>query len=79
MGKYLAIAAGLISMAGGVFLVLYVWTREFYELIFGIIPPFLFFSGLIALIAAISSIKDTKRTRRLEEETVEETPQEVKE
>jgi 4-hydroxybenzoate polyprenyltransferase len=69
MGKYLAIAGGLISMACGIFLVLFVWWREFYELIFGIIPPLLFFGGLIALIAGISSIKDAKRTKKLKEET----------
>ena len=73
MGKFLAILGGLIAMAGGVVLVLFVWRREFFELVFGCIPPILFFGGLIALIAGISSIKDAKRARELEEETREET------
>lgn len=72
MGKYLAVFLGLITMAGGVLLVLLVWPKEFYELVFGCIPPLLFFGGLIALIAGISSIKDAKRTKQLEEEAAEE-------
>ena len=69
MGRYLAILGGLISMICGVILVLFVWWREFYELIFGIIPPFLFFAGLIAIVAGITSLKDAKRTEKLEKET----------
>ena len=69
MGKALAIFGGLIAMAGGVVLALFVWWQEFYELIFGCIPPILFFGGMIALIAGISSIKDARRTKKLEEET----------
>ncbi len=72
MGKVLAIIGGIIAMAGGVVLVIFVWWREFYELIFGCIPPLLFFGGLIALIAGISSIKDAMRTKKLEEETKKE-------
>ncbi|MGB8951450.1 MAG: hypothetical protein WCC06_02110 [Candidatus Aminicenantales bacterium] len=72
MGKYVAILGGLIAMAGGVILAVFVWWREFYELIFGFVPPILFFGGLIALIAGISSIKDALRTKKLEEETKEE-------
>ncbi len=72
MGKVLAIVVGLIAMAGGVVLVIFVWWREFYELIFGCIPPLLFFGGLIALIAGISSIKDAMRTKKLEQETKKE-------
>jgi len=72
MGKVLAILGGLIAMAGGVVLVIFVWPQEFYELVFGCIPPVLFFGGLIAFIAGISSIKDAKRTKKLEEETEEE-------
>lgn len=79
MGKYLAILGGLISMAGGVILVIFVWWREFYELVFGAIPPLLFFGGLIAFIAGISSIKDAIRTKKLEEETEEIQPEEKKE
>jgi len=67
MGKYLAIIAGLVAMAVGVWLVV-VWWRPFYELVLGCIPPVLFFGGLIALIAGISSIKDAARTKKLEEE-----------
>lgn len=72
MGKFLAILIGLIAMAGGVYLAVFVWWREFYELIFGFIPILLFFIGLIAFIAGISSIKDAKRTKKLEAETLEE-------
>jgi hypothetical protein len=72
MGKFLAIFGGLIAMAGGLFLVIFVWWRQFYELVFGCVPPILFFGGLIALIAGISSIKDAARTRKLEEETKQE-------
>ena len=72
MGKVLAILGGLIAMAGGVVLVILVWPKEFYELVFGCIPPVLFFGGLIAFIAGISSIKDAMRTKKLEEETEEE-------
>lgn len=72
MGKVLAILGGLIAMAGGVVLVILVWWEEFYELVFGCIPPVLFFGGLIAFIAGISSIKDAMRTKKLEEETEEE-------
>jgi hypothetical protein len=74
MGKALAIVGGLIAMAGGVVLAIFVWWQEFYELIFGCIPPILFFGGLIALIAGISSIKDAMRTKKLEEDTQEEEP-----
>ena len=77
MGKFLAILGGLIAMAGGVILVVYVWWQEFYELVFGCIPPFLFFGGLIAFIAGISGIKDARRTKKLEEETAEEVKEEV--
>lgn len=79
MGKALAIIGGLIAMAGGIILAIFVWWHEFYELIFGCIPPILFFGGLIALIAGISSIKDAMRTKKLEEETKEEAKEEEKE
>ncbi len=75
MGKYLAIIGGLIAMAAGVVLVAFVWWREFIALVFGFIPPVLFFGGLIALIAGISSIKDAMRTKKLEEETKEAKPE----
>ena len=71
MGKYIAVLVGLIAMAAGVILVILVWWREFRELVFGFIPPILFFGGLIALIAGISSIKDAQRTKKLEAETEE--------
>ena len=79
MGKVLALLGGLIAMAGGVVLVIFVWPQEFYELVFGCIPPVLFFGGLIAFIAGISSIKDAMRTKNLEEETEEEEEEEKKE
>lgn len=76
MGKYLAVLIGLLAMVGGILLVVFVWWREFYELVFGCIPPLLFFGGLIALIAGISSVKDAKRTQQLEEEAAEEEEEE---
>jgi len=74
MGKVLAILGGLIAMAGAFVLLFLVegWSQYFYELVFGCIPPVLFFGGLIAFIAGISSIKDAMRTKKLEEETEEE-------
>jgi uncharacterized membrane protein len=79
MGKFLAILIGLIAMAGGVYLAIFVWWREFYELVFGMIPPLLFFIGLIAFIAGISSIKDAIRTKKLQEGTPEEPEKEGEE
>ena len=78
MGKYLAVLGGLVAMAAGLVLVIFVWWREFYQLVFGFIPPVLFFGGLIALIAGISSIKDAQRTKKLEEETSEKKEEEKK-
>ena len=78
MGKALAILGGLIAMAAGVYLVIFLWWEEFYELVFGCIPPILFFGGLIALIAGISGIKDAMRTKKLEEETKAEEKEEEK-
>jgi len=72
MGKYLAVLGGLIAMAAGLVLVIFVWWRQFIQLVFGFIPPILFFGGLIALIAGISSIKDAQRTKKLEAETAQE-------
>lgn len=71
MGKFVVIIGGLIAMAGGVYLAIFVWWREFYELVFGSIPPLLLLGGLVALIAGISSIKDKKRIQKLEEELPE--------
>ncbi|MCX8159311.1 MAG: hypothetical protein N3G18_00075 [Candidatus Saccharicenans sp.] len=68
MGKYLAIFLGIVAMIAGLYLVIFVWWREFYELVFGFIPPILFFGGLIAIIAGISSIKDSIRQKKLEAE-----------
>jgi len=79
MGKFLAILIGLVAMAGGVYLAIFLWWREFYELVFGMIPPLLFFIGVIAFIAGISSIKDAIRTKKLEEETKKEKEEETKE
>jgi Na+/H+-dicarboxylate symporter len=78
MGKFLAVFGGLIAMAAGLVLVIFVWCREFCQLVFGFIPPVLFFGGLIALIAGISSIKDAQRTKKLEEETSEKKEEEKK-
>lgn len=71
MGRFVVIIGGLIAMAGGVYLAIFVWWREFYELVFGSIPPLLLLGGLVALIAGISSIKDKKRIKKLEEELPE--------
>ncbi len=71
MGKYLAVLGGLIAMAAGLILVVFVWWKDFIHLVFGFIPPILFLSGLIALIAGISSFKDAQRTKKLEEEVLE--------
>jgi hypothetical protein len=77
MGKMLAIVIGLVMMVGGVYLAVFVWWEEFLELIFGSIPPILFFVGLIAFIAGISSIKDAKRAKGLDEEALSSRPDEV--
>jgi hypothetical protein len=76
MGKVLAILGGLVSMAAGIYLVILVWPQKFIDLVFGCIPPVLFFAGLIALIAGISGIKDAARTKKLEEENKEEVKEE---
>ncbi len=77
MGKVLAILGGLVAMAAGVYLVILVWPQQFIDLVFGCIPPVLFFGGLIALIAGISGIKDAARTKKLEAETKEEVKEEA--
>ena len=77
MGKVLAILGGLVAMAAGVYLVILVWPQKFIDLVFGCIPPVLFFGGLIALIAGMSGIKDAARTKKLEEETKEEVKEEA--
>ena len=46
MGKFLAILFGLIAVAGGAWLAVAVWWQEFYELVFGFIPPILFSRNL---------------------------------
>jgi hypothetical protein len=75
MGKLFAIICGLILMAGSVWLAIFVWWKEFRELVLGSIPPFLFLVGLIVFIAGISSIKDAQRIKRLQEETAIEKPE----
>ena len=73
MGKYIAVLGGLIAMAGGLVLLVLVpaFWQAFRQVVFGFIPPILFFGGLIGLIAGISSIKDAQRTKKLEQETAE--------
>jgi len=68
MSKYLAIFLGIVAMIAGLYLVIFIWWRQFYDLVFGFIPPILFFGGLIAIIAGISSIKDSIRQKKLEAE-----------
>ncbi len=70
MGKFIAVIGGLVAMAGGLALLIFsprFWSA-FVQVVFGFIPPILFFGGFIGLIAGISSIKDAKRTKRLEQE-----------
>lgn len=74
MGKVLSILLGLIAMAGGIYLVVAVWWIQFKNLVFGFIPPILFFGGLIAFIAGISSLKNSAKS----DETVEEQKEEEK-
>ena len=69
MGKLFAIICGLVLMAGSVWLAIFVWLKEFRELVMGSIPPILFLAGLIVFIAGISSIKDARRIKNLQEET----------
>ncbi len=69
MGKLFAIICGLIFMAGSVWLAIFIWWKEFRELVLGSLPPLLFLVGLIVFIAGISSIKDAQRIKRLQEET----------
>jgi hypothetical protein len=72
MGKVMAVFLGLISMAGGVVLILFVWGPLVRDLIFACIPLILLFGGLVAFIAGISSLKDAARAKQLEEESEEE-------
>lgn len=72
MGKIMAVFLGLISMAGGVVLILFIWGPLVRDLIFACIPLILLFGGLVAFIAGISSLKDAARARQLEEESEEE-------
>ena len=74
MGKLIAIICGLILMAGSAWLAIFVWWKEFRELVLGSIPPILFLAGLIVFIAGISSIKDALRIKKLQEETSSEEP-----
>jgi len=71
MGKVLAILLGLVAMAGGVYLVAAVWWVQFKTVVFGFIPPILFFGGLIAFIAGLSSLKDSSKAAEIEEEKEE--------
>ena len=75
MGKMSIVLIGLVMMVGGMYLAIYVWWEEFHELVFGSIPPILFFVGIIAFIAGISSIKDAKRAKSLDEEVLTSIPE----
>ena len=72
MGKVMAILLGLMAMAGGVILILFLWGPLVLDLILACIPLILLFGGLIAFIAGVSSLKDAARARNLELETGEE-------
>ena len=71
MGRFLAVLLGLVAMAAGLILIIVSETfrTAFIQVVFGFIPPFLFFGGLVALVAGLSSIKDSKRIKKLEQET----------
>jgi hypothetical protein len=58
-----------------VWLTIFVWWKEFRELVLGSIPPLLFLVGLIVFIAGISSIKDAQRIKKLQENTTIEEPE----
>ncbi len=70
MGRFLAVLLGLVAMAAGLVLVIVSETfrTAFIQVVFGFIPPFLFFGGLIAFVAGISSIKDAQRIKKLGQE-----------
>jgi len=72
MGKVMAVLLGMVAMAGGVFLIMFLWGPLVLNLILACIPLILLFGGLIAFIAGISSLKDAARAKNLEEETEEE-------
>jgi len=72
MGKVMAVLLGLAAMAGGVFLIMFLWGPLVLDLILACIPLILLFGGLIAFIAGVSSLKDAARAKNLEEETEEE-------
>jgi succinate-acetate transporter protein len=71
MGRFLAVLLGFVAMAAGLILVIVSETfrTAFIQVVFGFIPPFLFFGGLIALVAGLSSIKDAQRIKKLGQET----------
>jgi len=71
MGRFLAVLLGFAAMAAGLVLIIVSETfrTAFIQVVFGFIPPFLFFGGLVALVAGLSSIKDSKRIKKLEQET----------
>ena len=71
MGRFLAVLLGFVAMAAGLVLIIVSETfrTAFIQVVFGFIPPFLFFGGLIALVAGLSSIKDAKRIKKLGQET----------
>jgi len=71
MGRILAVLLGLVAMAAGLVLIIVSETfrTAFIQVVFGFIPPFLFFGGLIAFIAGLSSIKDAQRMKKLGQET----------
>ena len=68
MEKFLAVFFGLVSMAGGVLLVIFVWGPLVLNFVLACIPLVLFFGGMIAFLAGISSMKDASRVKKLEEE-----------
>ncbi|MDH4198219.1 MAG: hypothetical protein OEW05_12460 [Candidatus Aminicenantes bacterium] len=71
MGRFLAVLLGFVAMAAGLVLIIVSETfrTAFIQVVFGFIPPFLFFGGLIALVAGFSSIKDAQRIKKLGQET----------
>jgi len=79
----LAILFGIISIAGGVvLLVLFpTWWQAFKDVVQGSIPPFLVFIGFIAIFIGIGNIKDKiaeKKEKEEEEKELKEAEKEKK-
>lgn len=61
MGKFLGIILGGIFVALGIVLI-FLWGREFFFIIRGVLPIMFILFGGIALAAGISEFRDIKKT-----------------